>query len=233
MRAKLIAELVSATHETAAAATVATTYVEAERLLLPSSNKTTALVLDALIREAPDNTLITKLARGVLDARQHGRWASTQENLVVLAAMRRYFDTYEKTTPNYTGKLWFGNAAYAEQPFVGHTQRARRCPRRLDVARAGLRARRRARQGRPRPDVLPRRHHLRAEARRPTRARCRLHRAPQLRGGRRSERRRARPRRPLARQARRTRGRDHRVAEHDDRVTRSRSSIRCPPASRR
>src|SRR5687768_14428180 len=46
---------------------------------------------------------------------------STQENVVVLMTMRRYFDTYEKDTPNYTGKLWFGNAAYAEQSFVGRS----------------------------------------------------------------------------------------------------------------
>ena len=33
----------------------------------------------------------------------------------MLQTMRRYFDTYEKLTPNYTGKLWFGKAAYAAQ----------------------------------------------------------------------------------------------------------------------
>jgi hypothetical protein len=121
MRARLMSELVSAIHETAASATVATTYVDGEQLVLPSSTKTTALVLDAMMREAPAHTLITKLAHGVLEARRHGRWVSTQENLYALAAMRRYFDTYEKATPNFTGKLWFGHASYAEQAFVGRS----------------------------------------------------------------------------------------------------------------
>ncbi|MEO8699033.1 MAG: alpha-2-macroglobulin family protein [Kofleriaceae bacterium] len=122
MRTKLLSDLISATHETASAATVTAQFVEAERLLLVSNTKTSALALDAIMREAPDHAVITKLARGVLDARKHGRWMSTQENLVALQAMRRYFDTYEKVTPNYTGKLWFGQAAYAEQSFAGRTR---------------------------------------------------------------------------------------------------------------
>ncbi len=121
IRTKLVAELLNATHETAAAATVTTEYVESERLLLVSSVKTNALVLDALIRETPDQPIVQKLARGVLDSRKHGRWMSTQENLVSLQAMRRFFDTYEKATPNYTGKLWLGTASYAEQRFVGRS----------------------------------------------------------------------------------------------------------------
>jgi len=121
VRAKLLADLLSAVHETAAAATVTASFTEAERLLLVSENKTTALALDALLREQPDHALITKLARGLLDARKGGRWRSTQENVVVLQALRRYFDIYEKDTPNYTGKLWLGNAAYAEQTFSGRS----------------------------------------------------------------------------------------------------------------
>ncbi len=121
VRSKLVTELLSVVHETASTATVTATYAEAERLLLVSETKTTALVLDALIRATPAQPLITKLARGVLAARRGGRWRSTQENLVVLQAMRRYFDAYEKETPGFTGKLWVGSAAYAEQPFLGRT----------------------------------------------------------------------------------------------------------------
>ena len=121
MRARLLGELLSAVRMTAGSATIAASYVEAERLLLVSNAKTTALALDAIMREAPAHPIIPKLARGLLDARKHGRWMSTQENLAVLQTMRRYFDTYEKATPNYTGKLWVGNAAYAEQTFAGRS----------------------------------------------------------------------------------------------------------------
>lgn len=119
MRETLLAALVHATHQTAASATVTASYVPAERLLLVSSTRTTALALDAIMRERPEHPLVPKLARGVLDGRKHGRWTSTQENLVALQTMRRYFDTYEKATPKFAGKLWFGSAAYAEQAFEG------------------------------------------------------------------------------------------------------------------
>jgi hypothetical protein len=121
MRARLLADLLAAVRETASAATVTTSYVESERLLLVSSNKTSALALDALIPRKAEHDVIPKLARGVLDGRRHGRWSSTQENLVALQAIRRYFDAFEKVTPNYTGKLWLGAAAYAEQPFIGRS----------------------------------------------------------------------------------------------------------------
>jgi alpha-2-macroglobulin len=121
VRKQLVAQLLAIVHETAASASATASYVEAERLLLVSSTKTSALVLDALIREVPAQPLIAKLARGVLDGRRNGRWLSTQENLVALQALRRYFDTYEKATPNYVGRLWFGTAGYAEQAFVGRS----------------------------------------------------------------------------------------------------------------
>ncbi len=121
MRRALLADLLSATHETAAGASVATSYEMGERAVLPSTTKTTALALDAIMREVPQHPLVEKLARGVLASREHGRWVSTQENLVVMQTMRRYFDTYEKDTPNYTGRLWFGAAAYTEQAFAGRS----------------------------------------------------------------------------------------------------------------
>jgi uncharacterized protein YfaS (alpha-2-macroglobulin family) len=121
MRASLSSDLLSAVQETAGAATVTTRYVESERLLLVSNHRTAALALDALIRERPQHAVITKLARGLLDGQRQGRWASTQENLVALQAIRRYFDAFEKTTPRYAGKLWLGGAAYAEQAFVGRS----------------------------------------------------------------------------------------------------------------
>lgn len=122
IREKLLADILSVTHETAAAATVTTAFsTEEERMLLVSNTKTNALALDAILRESPQHPLVAKLARGLLDSRRRGRWSSTQENLVVLQAMRRYFDVYEKETPDFTGKLWLGSSAYAEQAFKGRS----------------------------------------------------------------------------------------------------------------
>ncbi|HSJ99683.1 MAG TPA: alpha-2-macroglobulin family protein, partial [Kofleriaceae bacterium] len=119
MRARLLGDLVAATRETASSAAVAAGFEARERRLLASSTRTSALVLDALMREAPEHPLVTKLVRGVLDARRAGRWGSTQENLVALTALRRYFDRHEKVVPAFTGRVWLGGAAYAEREFTG------------------------------------------------------------------------------------------------------------------
>lgn len=123
MRKQLVADLVSRIHETANGAEVTTQYTPAERLLLVSDHRTNALVLNALVKETPAEPLIVKLARGLMAARVYGRWRSTQENLAVLQAMRRYFDAYENVTPSFTGKLWIGSAAYAQETFTGHTDK--------------------------------------------------------------------------------------------------------------
>ncbi len=65
--------------------------------------------------------LIPKLVRGLLANRTRGRWTSTQENAFVLLALDKYFQTYEKATPNFVAKAWLGNAYAGEQKFVGRT----------------------------------------------------------------------------------------------------------------
>ena len=92
-----------------------------ERLLLPSDAKSTGLALTALLAEVPDHTMIPKLARGELGLRRGGRWMTTQENVAALRAMRRYFDVYEKVTPQFTGQAWLGSTAYTEATFAGRT----------------------------------------------------------------------------------------------------------------
>ncbi|HEX4452966.1 MAG TPA: alpha-2-macroglobulin family protein [Kofleriaceae bacterium] len=121
LRAQLVRELLGATRETAAGASIGESYARSLAPSLPSIHRTTALVLDALIRETPQEPMIAKLARGLLGEQRGGRWRTTQENLVVMQAMRRYFDAYESATPNFAGKLWLGDIAYAEHAFTGHT----------------------------------------------------------------------------------------------------------------
>lgn len=121
MRGKLLAQLLSATHETAASATVTASFGEAERMLLVSSTKSSALALEAIMLEAPGQAIVSKLARGLLEARRRGRWSTTQENLAVLTAMRHFFETYEKATPAFTGRVWLGGVGYSERAFAGHS----------------------------------------------------------------------------------------------------------------
>jgi len=108
--------------ETAATAHFAVGYADdGAHLLLHSDRRADAIVLEALILDQPENDLIPKLAGGLLAHRTAGRWASTQENAFVLLALDRYFQTYEKTTPDFVARVWLGERYAAEQPFRGRS----------------------------------------------------------------------------------------------------------------
>ncbi|MBN8724801.1 MAG: Ig-like domain-containing protein [Acidobacteria bacterium] len=107
--------------ETAATAHFVTNYKDYAYLLLASDYRTDAILLDALLRDQPNNDLIPKLVRGLLDHRKAGRWESTQENVFVLLALDRYFATYEKVTPNFVARIWLGDKFAGEHEFKGRT----------------------------------------------------------------------------------------------------------------
>lgn len=123
------ADLVRAIHrqildrvtETAASAHFITGYDEGDYLTLRSSRRTDAVVLDALLRYDPHNPLNPKLVRGLLDHRIRGRWDNTQENVFVLLALGRYFDTLERTRPDFTARVWLGQQFAGEGAFHGHS----------------------------------------------------------------------------------------------------------------
>ncbi|MCH9683160.1 MAG: hypothetical protein K0V04_17125 [Deltaproteobacteria bacterium] len=107
--------------ETASTAHFATAYADGAHLVLHSDRHADALVLEALIATKPGSDLIPKLVRGLLDHRTAGRWSSTQENSFVLLALDRYFQEYEKTTPNFVARAWLGDAYAGEHRFRGRT----------------------------------------------------------------------------------------------------------------
>ncbi len=57
----------------------------------------------------------------MLAHRVKGRWSNTQENAFILLALEKYFQIYEKATPNFVAKVWLGNAFAGEQKFVGRS----------------------------------------------------------------------------------------------------------------
>ena len=65
--------------ETAGAATVASGYSDGDYLLLHSSRRADAVLVEALVVDQPDSDLITKLVRGLLGHRTAGRWGNTQK----------------------------------------------------------------------------------------------------------------------------------------------------------
>jgi hypothetical protein len=108
--------------ETAAAAHFASSYGEdGAHLLLHSDRRADAVVLEALVGDQPRSDLVPKLAAGLLVHRKAGRWTSTQENVFVLLALERYFQAYEKTTPDFVARAWLGERYAGGHAFRGRT----------------------------------------------------------------------------------------------------------------
>ena len=105
--------------ETASTATFATSYEQGEYLLLHSSRRTDAVVLEALLRTEPRNPLVAKTVRGLLGGRRAGRWSNTQENAWVLLALDRYFREYEAQSPDFVARVWLGERFAGEHAFAG------------------------------------------------------------------------------------------------------------------
>ena len=109
------------TTETAASANFVTDYGDNAWLIMYSNRRADGVLLEALLKAEPKNDLIPKLVRGLLDNRNKGAWANTQENVFILLALDKYFQTYEKVTPDFAARIWLGNVYAGEQKFVGRS----------------------------------------------------------------------------------------------------------------
>ena len=108
--------------ETAGTAHFATFYREEEGyVLLASNRRADGIILEALIKAEPKSDLIPKVVRGLLAHRKRGRWGNTQENVFILLALDRYFNTYEAQTPDFVARVWLGDQYVAGFEFVGRT----------------------------------------------------------------------------------------------------------------
>ncbi|HEU0296851.1 MAG TPA: Ig-like domain-containing protein [Anaerolineales bacterium] len=107
--------------ETAGAANFTTRYDDQTYLLLSSDRRTDAILLDALMEDNPQSDLIAKVVNGLLAHRTKGRWGNTQENVFVLLALDRYFNTYEAQTPDFVARLWLGDTYAGSNEFRGRT----------------------------------------------------------------------------------------------------------------
>lgn len=129
--------LMNRTTETAGAANFVTNYADGGWLIMYSNRRADGVLLEALIKvgqnvgrsatdasgtlAVPANDLIPKLVRGLLAHRKKGHWGSTQENVFILLAMDKYFNTFEKVTPDFVARVWLGNTYAGEQPFKGRS----------------------------------------------------------------------------------------------------------------
>lgn len=107
--------------ETAGAANFTTSYGDQAYLLLHSNRRTDAIILDVLIADQPESDLIPKLVNGLLAHRTRGRWGNTQENVFVLLALDRYFNTFEAQTPDFVANIWLGDTFVGGHAYQGRT----------------------------------------------------------------------------------------------------------------
>jgi uncharacterized protein YfaS (alpha-2-macroglobulin family) len=105
--------------ETAGMAHFVCSYSDGDYLVLNSNRRADGVILEALISDQPDSDLIPKIVRGLLAHRTRGRWENTQENVFILLALDRYFNTFEKVTPNFVARAWLGERFAGEQQFKG------------------------------------------------------------------------------------------------------------------
>ena len=113
--------LMNRTSETAATAHFVTDYGDDAWLIMYSNRRADGVLLEALIKSHPKNDLIPKLVRGLLDHRTKGRWSNTQENVFILLALDKYFQAFEKVTPDFVNRVWLGDVYAGEQKFVGRS----------------------------------------------------------------------------------------------------------------
>jgi uncharacterized protein YfaS (alpha-2-macroglobulin family) len=121
--------LMNRTTETAATANFVTDYGDGGWLIMYSNRRADGVLLEALIKadvlnkSAGINTgdLIPKLVRGLLDHRTKGAWSNTQENVFILLALDKYFNAFEKVTPDFVTKIWLGNTYAGEEAFKGRS----------------------------------------------------------------------------------------------------------------
>jgi alpha-2-macroglobulin len=107
--------------ETASTAHFVTSYGDGDYLLLNSDRRTDGVLLEALIADQPQSDLIPKIVKGLQANKVQGRWGNTQENTFILLALDRYFNTYEKVTPDFVARSWLGNQYTGSAAFKGRS----------------------------------------------------------------------------------------------------------------
>ncbi len=109
--------------ETAGNAHFVSGYKDSDWLMLHSDRRADGILLDSMIGDQKDNTVIPKLVKGLLAQRtaHGGRWQNTNESAFVLLALDRYFNTFEKVTPDFVARVWLGDRFAGRHAFKGRT----------------------------------------------------------------------------------------------------------------
>jgi hypothetical protein len=89
--------------------------------MLHSDRRTDGIILNTLISQEPQNDLVAKVVNGLLAHRTRGHWGNSQEDVFILLALDRYFNTFEAQTPDFVAQIWLGDVYAGEQDFAGRS----------------------------------------------------------------------------------------------------------------
>ncbi|MFI5301296.1 MAG: alpha-2-macroglobulin, partial [Polyangiales bacterium] len=90
--------------------------------MLDSGTRTTAMALRALLAFDPKTPLASKLARGLLDARSRGAWASTQATVWSLMALDDYRRAQESVAAKIDAEVFLGDTSIFKAHLEGVQQ---------------------------------------------------------------------------------------------------------------
>jgi uncharacterized protein YfaS (alpha-2-macroglobulin family) len=86
-----------------------------------SNIRSTAIVLNTLVRAGADATTIRPMVRWMMAARKDGRWGNTQENAHALESLVAYYRKYETETPAFDAVVRLGAEELARERFEGRS----------------------------------------------------------------------------------------------------------------
>jgi uncharacterized protein YfaS (alpha-2-macroglobulin family) len=86
--------------------------------------RTTAIVLNSLVRAGAADTQARPLVRWIMAARKDGRWANTQENAYAMESLVAYYRKYESVVPDFSAVAKLGDSEVLRGEFKGRTTEA-------------------------------------------------------------------------------------------------------------
>lgn len=86
-----------------------------------SNTRSTAIVLNSLVRGVAADIAPRPLVRWLMDARKDGRWGNTQENAYAMEALVAYYRKYESTVPDFRAVVMLGETEIAREQFKGRS----------------------------------------------------------------------------------------------------------------
>ena len=124
---QLLDEILSTAKQSAADVHFEAVDVSPWEAVFSSHGRTTALVLETLVRREPSHPFVAKMAHYLGTVRRgDGTFRSTQEAAFALIALTEVVRAKEKETPDFVGKVLLGEQPLVSEPFKGRSLEVRR-----------------------------------------------------------------------------------------------------------